>query len=82
MLTIRPLTIPLGEDIECSVVLPDGSAVKNSPAMQEMGVQSLGQEDHLEKGTATNSTILAWRLPWTEEPDGLWSIGWQKVRLQ
>ena len=79
MLTIRPLTIPLGEDIECSVVLisrgfPDGSAVKNSPAMPEMGVQSLGQEDPWEKGTATHSTMLAWRLPWTEEPDGLWSI--------
>ena len=40
-----------------------------------MRVQSLGQEDPLEEGTATHSSILAWRIPWTEEPGGLWSIG-------
>ena len=42
--------------------------VKNLPAMQETWVQSLGLEDPLEKGTATHSSILAWRIPWTEEP--------------
>ena len=41
---------------------------KNPPAMQETGVQSLSQEDPLEKGMATHSSILAWRIPWTEEP--------------
>ena len=44
--------------------------VKNLPAMQETLVQSLGQEDPLEKGMATHSSILAWRIPWTEEPGG------------
>ena len=45
--------------------------VKNLPAMQQTCVRSLGWEDPLEKGMATHSTILAWRIPWTEEPDGL-----------
>jgi len=45
--------------------------VKNLPAMQETQVQSLGWEDLLEKGMATHSSILAWRIPWTEEPGGL-----------
>ena len=45
--------------------------VKNPPAMQEKWVQSLGQEDPLEKGMVTHSSILAWRIPWAEEPDGL-----------
>ena len=45
--------------------------VKNLPAMQETVVQSLGQEDPLEKGIATHSSILVWRIPWTEEPGGL-----------
>ena len=45
--------------------------VKNLPAMQETGVQSLGQEDPLEEGMATHSSILAQRIPWTEEPDRL-----------
>ena len=47
--------------------------VKNSPAMQETQVQTLGQEDHLEKGMAIPSTTFAWRIPWTEEPRGLQS---------
>ena len=54
--------------------------VKNLPAMQEIQVQSLGQEDPLEKEMATYSGILAWRIPWTEEPGGLQSMGLQKVR--
>ena len=49
--------------------------VKNLPAMQETWVRSLGQEDPLEKGMATHSSILAWRLPQTEEPGRLQSMG-------
>ena len=45
--------------------------LKNLPAMQETQVQSVDQEDSLEKGMATHSSILAWRIPWTEEPGGL-----------
>ena len=45
---------------------------------QETWVQALGQEDPLEKGMATHSSILAWEIPWTEEPDGLQSMGLQK----
>ena len=51
--------------------------VKNPPAMQETGVRSLGWEDLLEKEMATPSSILAWRIPWTEEPGGLQSTGSQ-----
>ena len=53
--------------------------VKNLPAMQETRVQSLGWEDLLEKEMVTHSGILAWRIPWTEEPDGLQSSGLQRV---
>ena len=53
--------------------------VKNLPAMWETWVQSLGWEDLLEKGMATHSSILAWRIPWTEEPGRLQSIGSQRV---
>ena len=54
--------------------------VKNLPVMQEMKVRFPGQEDPLEKRMATHSSILAWRIPWTEEPGGLQSMGWQRVR--
>ena len=53
--------------------------VKNLPEMQEMWVQSLSWEGPLEKGMATHSSILAWRIPWTEEPGGLQSMGLQRV---
>ena len=53
--------------------------VKNLPAMQETWVQSLGLEDPLEKGKAIHSSILAWRIPWTEEPGRLQSMGLQRV---
>ena len=53
--------------------------VKNLPAMQETQVQSLNWEDPLEKGIATHSSILAWRIPWTEEPGGLQSMGSQNL---
>ena len=54
--------------------------VKNPPAMWETWVQSLGWEDTLEKEMAIHSSIIAWRIPWTEEPGGLQSIGSQRVR--
>ena len=54
--------------------------VKNLPPKQETLVQSLGQEDPLEKGVANYSSILAWRIPWTEEPGRLQSMGLQRVR--
>ena len=54
--------------------------VKNLPAMQETRVRALGREDPLEKGMATHSSILAWRIPWTEEPGGLQSMVLQRVR--
>ena len=54
--------------------------VKNLPAIQETWVQSLGWEDPLEKGMATHSGTLAWRIPWTEEPDVRQSMGLQRVR--
>ena len=53
--------------------------VENLPAMQETWVLSLGQEDPLEKGMATQSSILAWRIPWTEKPGGLQFTGSQRV---
>ena len=54
--------------------------VKTPPAMQETRVRSLGWEDPLEKGTATHPSILAWRIPWTEEPGGLQFMGSQRIR--
>ena len=59
--------------------LPSGSVVKNLPAVQETQVQSLGQEDPLEEGTATHSSILAWKNPWTEEPGRLQPMGLQRA---
>ena len=53
--------------------------LKHLPAMRETWVLSLGREDPLEKEMATHSIILAWRIPWMEEPDGLQSVGSQRV---
>ena len=53
--------------------------VKSLPATRETRVRSLAREDPLEKGMATHSSILAWRIPWTEEPGGLQSMGSQRV---
>ena len=61
--------------------MPGGTVVKNPPAMQETQVQSLHQEDSLEKGMTTHSIILAWRIPWTEEPGGLQSMESQKSQI-
>ena len=59
---------------------PTPQMVKNLLAMQETQVRSLDQEDSLEKEMAPHSSILAWRIPWTEEPGGLQSMGSQRVR--
>ena len=56
--------------------------IKNLCAMLEARVQSLGWEDPLEKGMATHPSILGWRIPWTEEPRGLQSMGSQRVRQE
>ena len=55
--------------------------VKNLPAMQEAQFGSLGQEDIWEKGRTTHSSILAWSIPWTEEPGGLQSIGFKESNM-
>ena len=65
------------EIIRCSRFCLGG---KESSAIQETQLQSLGGEDPLEKGMATHSSFLAWRIPWTEEPGGLQSMGSQRVR--
>ena len=54
--------------------------MKNLPAMQETQVQPLGGEDPLEKEMATHSSTLSWKIPWTKEPGGLQSMGFQRVR--
>ena len=54
--------------------------IKNLPAMHRMQVQSLGQEDPLEEEMENSSSILAWRIPWMEEPDRLQSMGSQRIR--
>ena len=59
---------------------PGSSAVKKPPAVQETRAPSLGQEDPLEKEMATHSSILAWRIPWTEESDVLQSMGTERAR--
>ena len=66
--------------IFCIVGFPDGSAVTNPLAVQETQVQFLGREDPLEEGMVTHSSILTRKIPWTEEPGGLWSVGFQRVR--
>ena len=63
-------------DLRASLV---AQIVKSLPAMQDTWVQSLGQEDPLEKEMATHSSILAWKIPWTEEPGGLQFMGSQRV---
>ena len=71
----------VGHDWECfTSPCAGGSVVKNLPTMQETQVQSLSCKDPLEKGMATHSSILAWRIPWTEEPGGLQFMGSQRVQ--
>ena len=69
----------LFKDLPHLLGFPGGSAVKNWAAMQETWVRSQGREDPLEEGTATHSSTLAWRTPWTEEPGGLQFTGLQRV---
>ena len=66
--------------LQARLGFPGGSDGKNLPAMWEMWVRSSGQYDPLEKGMATHSSILAWRIPWTEEPGRLQSMGSQRVK--
>ena len=77
-----PLGHPLGRSVRCCDVwrVTLAQTVKNLPTVQETWVWSLGQEDPLEKGMAIHSSILAWRIPWTEEPGSLWPRGSQRVR--
>ena len=80
----HPLFTDMAGDIshshyELARGFPHGSVVKNPPASEGDMVQSLGQEDPLEKGTATHSSILAWRIPWTEKAGGLQSMGSHRV---
>ena len=83
-----PVNLYLEKQIaDCSLLTPvlEDSAslvaqkVKNLPAMQKAWVQSLGWEDSMDKEMATHSGILAWRIPWTEEPGRLQSMGLQRV---
>ena len=76
-ITIRRICVEIEKNIGASLM---AQLVKNPPAMRETRVRFLGWEDPLEKGTATQSSILAWRFPWTEEPGGLQSLGLQRVR--
>ena len=61
---------------------PSGSVVKHPPAMRDSWVQSLGQEDPLEKEMAMHSSMLAWEIPWTEKPGRIQSMGPQKSQTQ
>ena len=65
--------------IHTNIITSVAQTVKTLPAMQETHVRSLGHEDPVEKGMATHSSILAWRILWTEEPGGLQSTGSQRV---
>ena len=71
--------IPDAHEVKKEIKKYTFQTVKNPPAMQETWVQSLGREDLLEKEMATHSSILAWRIPWMEEPGGLQSMGSQRV---
>ena len=76
----RKTTVPKESLTFCSYfMIPWASRVKNLPAMWETWVRSLVQEDPLEKGMGTHSSILAWRIPWTEEPGRLQFVGLQRV---
>ena len=69
----------IGHPLQYSWASLVAEMVKNPPAMQETWVRSLGWEDPLEEGMATHSSMLAWRIPWTEEPGGLQSMGSRRV---
>ena len=75
MLTRTHASLKDSPELRASLI---AQSVKKLPAMQETWVRFLGREDPLEKGMATHSSILAWRIPWTEEPGGLQSMGSQE----
>ena len=79
MITGKAIALTKQVFVGIVVSLLSGIVIKNLPAMQETWVQSLDQEYLLEKGMATHSSILAYRIPWTEEPGGLQSIASQRV---
>ena len=70
----------INQEVGINIYTLMAQMVKNPPAMQEIWVRSLDREDPLEEGMATHPSILAWRIPWTEEPGGLQSMGLQRVR--
>ena len=72
--------VPLDRDITSYGASLVAQTVKNLPAMHKTPVPSLGQEDPLGEEIATHSSILAWKIPWTEEPGGLQSMGSQRAR--
>ena len=72
--------VGMGGTVKCELSLV-AQMVKNWPALWETWVPSLSQEDPLEKGMVTHSSILAWRIPWTEEPSGLQPMGSKRVGL-
>ena len=78
--SVSPLNLNLSHPLNSVLYFPDSSDGKESVCMQETWVQSLGWEDPLKEGMATHSSILAWRIPRTEEPGGLQSMGSQRVR--
>ena len=77
-LETKPQTIFIFIEVQLILIFSGDSVVKNPSAKQDL-VQSLGWEDPLEEEMATHSSILAWRIPWTEEPGGLQSMGLQRV---
>ena len=82
LLEIMPIFF-LFESLLDQIIVHGDSVVKNLPVVQELRelrVQLLGREDPLEEGMASHSSILAWRIPWTEDPGGLQSMGSQRVR--
>ena len=73
------LKTPEKEQTKPKLASPVAQTVKHLPAMREIQVRSLGWEDHLQKEMATHSSIIAWKIPWTEESGGLQSMGSQRV---
>ena len=79
--SLEPVVKSIDNEPTISLILV-AQMVKNLPEMQETLVQSLGWEDPLEKGMGTHSSILAWRIPWTEEPGGLQSMAGYRPKCQ
>ena len=79
-LSCFPSCLKIWMQLNNKPISKEAQMVKNPPAMWETWIWSLGWEDPLEKEMATHSSILAWRIPWTAEPGGLQSKGWQRVR--